>query len=1011
MNFKSLLWTVALLASLTCAARMTVTSYGIPHIFPLNPEDEITFDPSGLLATIRTPGSPAIIRKVYLGYSNRVTLDAVGGAFANIYINGLDETQQAFDLASIDSLVLQPRMDESGDEDGDKLTTFSEFMLYFTDPKKPDSDGDGLSDEWEVLRDPKVYSPVVANLPQVAIEMNKRPEIYLITNKSQSKSEEYTVTEGTSWETSESSTKSDASSFTNENSVGVSVSVGAEATAGILGGFQASFEVTSSYDHSWGSSNTHEVSISQQQTTQTNLDHAKSNASENGEQITGGRLSVSVKMTNVGTIGVKLGEPTFNFFGVQDGRAEHLKDLKLATAVANQDLQAGVSGIDVELTTKSDLTLAEVEKIASYGTYMVVMTHPAMTYKPELNSDDYLSLTDVMTNVNAATAHVNVDFNDCLPGQESPFSRNVATLTKYNPTAGSRAETYGPVYLGELLTNMGLTYAYDSLGFKHINGLERDANNLWSTQIIHSRGLGGQKPDTAFLLLGNPGGPDSVVVQTGDWVNLTYSGDDDRDSVSNALAKFYDIYASANNVPVAVNDFDGDGITNHNEIFGWKPAGASKVVRTDPKMADTDLDGINDAEDTEPTVRRKASHADLQSFAVWSNGAVVTTVDAPYAATNAITKNLPAQPILLARVDSLAYWVKFVVNGDSLRATFDSSNASGYWYSYKYSKSNLKILALSATSIDVVTLSDDRTRLSSWKFNGTSKLYNGLAAPTLAAVRDSNVVEVHPVNVSELQTLEPRAKGFLLFRSASPSATLDLTDRTTGLQMGDVVTGNWKYVAAFTDMNVTNYVDSYEIAEGTNYTYTLVAYTSNANSVYFYSPSSPTASVGTLYCPRWLVTRVGVVYNSSPIAANATKVAVDLNSGAGGDYVYVEYTRELVKFSENKQIITDLAAGNGELMLVLVFGAANGYTTIANDLNQGTKVHNSAVYLQYKVKDSNVAENFVRGISKIDVVINGVVPNNNWEYVRWNGTGEIADCNEGANGRNPYIIYTRSQSE
>lgn len=1009
MNARMTFAALALMAVTPFAARMTITSYGIPHTYTLNPTDEITFDPSGLMATIRTPVEPAIVRKVYLGYSNKVVLDGVGGTFTNIYINGLDKSQQAIDFSSIDSLVFTPSFDETGDDDGDKLTTFSEFMIHYTDPKKVDTDGDGLSDEWEALRDQMVYSPLISNLPQVSIAMNKRPEIYLITSKTTTKSQEYTVTEGSAWETTEGSTTSDASSFTNENSVGVSVTVGAEASVGLLSGFRSSFEVTASYDHTWGSSSTHEVSSSHQVTTQTNLEHAKSYANESGEEITGGKLSVSVKMTNIGTIGVSLGEPTFALYGVLNGKSVHLKDLTPASGLSKQELPAGVAGIDVELTTKTDLTLAEVEKIALYGMYKVVMTNPAMTYKPDISAASDLSLTNVLTGVNAATARVTVDFNDCLPGQESPFSRNVATLTKFNSTAGSTAEMYGPVYLGEVLTHMGLTYSYDSAGFKQINGLSRDANNLWSTQVIHPRGLGGQKADTAYLMMGNPGGPDSVVIKTGDRVTLTYSGDDDRDSVSNALAKLFGIYVTATNQPLAEHDFDGDGITNHDEIFGWKPADSDVEVHTDPRVADTDLDGMKDAVDPQPTIRKKSQHADLLSFVLLNADVELASLDAPYAVTNGFAVAIPARPKLQVRIDSVALWVKFVVNGDSLVASYDSSNASGHWYSYTYSWDNANTIALGATDIDVVTLSEDLATQTAWSFYGTSKLYNGLKAPTLTPVLDSNVIGVQPVNVSYQKQLDPRVSGFLLFRSASPSTTIDLVARTTVVQMGEVVNSNWTLVGKFADMDQKDYVDSYQTAEGTEYTYSMVPYTVDANSVYSYAPASPVAKASTLYCPRWLVTQVGIIFNSDPVTAGATKVVgTDLNSNAGGAYVFLEFTRERVKFSENRQIVTDLAMDyNGSSITA---AKSNGYTVIERDLNASTSTHDATLRLMYKTGASNSADVFKRGVAKMNAII-GTVPNTNWNYVNWYNTTSPADCNSGARGDTPYITYTRSQAE
>ena len=65
----------------------------------------------------------------------------------------------------------------------------------------------------------------------------------------------------------------------------------------------------------------------------------------------------------------------------------------------------------------------------------------------------------------------------------------------------------------------------------------------------------------------------------------------------------------------------------------------------------------------------------------------------------------------------------------------------------------------------------------------------------------------------------------------------------------------------------------------------------------------------------------------------------------------------------------------------------------------------------YKTGASNVAANFSRGISKLNAIVNAAVPNTNWYYVNWYNTTTPADCNAGARGDTPLIIYTRSQSE
>ena len=61
--------------------------------------------------------------------------------------------------------------------------------------------------------------------------------------------------------------------------------------------------------------------------------------------------------------------------------------------------------------------------------------------------------------------------------------------------------------------------------------------------------------------------------------------------------------------------------------------------------------------------------------------------------------------------------------------------------------------------------------------------------------------------------------------------------------------------------------------------------------------------------------------------AGYTKIDLDLNKGAGGDYVYLCYTQQ-----SNQQAITDLAVVSASEENV---GAPLGYTKIPVDLNKG----------------------------------------------------------------------------
>ena len=579
---------------------------------------------------------------------------------------------------------------------------------------------------------------------------------------------------------------------------------------------------------------------------------------------------VNVKVSNTNPhVAMSMTNPSFMLCGIRMSHGQAIQDtlftLDVAGAQSTTPVQVPAGGVVLTLQpAQGVLTLGQVTQLNSYCFLKVVANSLNISYQVSGTSST-LQLNTMLASVGSKTARITVDFDGCLKGQEDPFIRSVATLTQPNPANIADPETYhGPMFLGELLHNMGLAYTADSTGFVSINGLKRDSNNIWVTQIIREATMGGLKSDTIETRMGKGSGPDAVI-KTGDQVFLSYSGDDDHDSVPNCVAKMYGIYATPDHPSKAWHDFDGDGVSNYQEIYGWVSSGGDTVY-TDPANADCDGDGIPDGQDPHPLIPRLATASNLLTFGIYgdkNDSALIQSITfAGSTYTGAITSAIPCFPHFLLTVDTPVIWVKIKVsNGDSLilsDTTWSDSNQTTHVVTkhFGYTDCNWNgtrnPLQLGAVTFTVITMPLNKSATQSWTITANSSMQNLFGAPTASSSPVSTTTDggqwwqqllVTISNVVKQGSVDPRITGYLVFRS-NKSDTFDVTS-----QHGDV-SGNsqngWNVCKNITDLSRdTTFVDA-GLASGTTYYYRVIPY-NKSGATYTYGANakgdvSPSAS-------------------------------------------------------------------------------------------------------------------------------------------------------------------------
>lgn len=135
------------------------------------------------------------------------------------------------------------------------------------------------------------------------------------------------------------------------------------------------------------------------------------------------------------------------------------------------------------------------------------------------------------------------------------------------------------------------------------------------------------------------------------------------------------------------------------------------------------------------------------------------------------------------------------------------------------------------------------------------------------------------------------------------------------------------------------------------------------------------------------ITGLAVIYGeNTPPPPGYEKINVDLNHGAGGEYVYICYSTEPGPPITNIQVF----AGDSSN-----FPIQNGYTKLGEDLNKGAG--GKFIYLCYT---KNIAH---PPIAYVDVIQGS----NRYTYPSNDSIIRIdQDCSEGTRGANTYVVYS-----
>ncbi len=458
------------------------------------------------------------------------------------------------------------------DTDGDGLTDIQETGTYGTSPVMADTDGDGYSDGDEVLQlgvgnsNPYVYNPLVADLPQLKVEITSIPNIGYDFSDSNGKTYQ------------DSTTRSQSQSTSTSTSFGGSVTVGVEAKAEVsasLTGPEASASLTTSM----------ESTVSFDTTTMTENQNTYSQmVTEGVEKSTtwnGGNINVTVKLSNPGHIAYTLKDLSLSSTKAADGQEpfQALATLKYKGGFPPQSLSGGQSRIDLPFEN-TDLTLQNVRTMLTAARSMSIK--PATFETTDITDTPFAFKQE---EVDAKTAKILIDYG---PYGESELYQ-VATNSDPNNPGRKLSDILGSI----------LSVAYtESSGITTIRSKPATAptgTQRWVVTKRYNQGQGGI--DEVYDSVSGAYSAADIHVNVGDEILIVYLEDADGDG----LGYREEI---VNGTDPNTADTDGDGLDDYEEVRdGWVVAAINQhdanrypaKVFSSPISADYDGDLVMDA--------------------------------------------------------------------------------------------------------------------------------------------------------------------------------------------------------------------------------------------------------------------------------------------------------------------------------------------------------------------------------------------------------------------------------
>lgn len=518
------------------------------------------------------------------------------------------------------------------DADGDGVSDYDELYKYFTDPANKDTDGDGWTDGQELVyytEGSNTFNPRIADVPQLEIQFVGRPEIGFNyqTSSTNNVTESVTHTDGTvhsqSATNTNSHTRNETHGWHTKLGFGFEWSAGKDGAFGFFGvKAKNTINWEAGYNGSVTSGDTFTYSRNQSESFSQSVTKGHTTSETTGKTVSGGTILVNAKFKNPSNLAYTVRSATVTFAGITDFRQPNGYPTPVASVELTNVGTIPPGGETGMMTIKYDkLSVDQTEELLKWssGLNMSITNYTIALQKEGFNNGN--DFTGALTTVNAMTACLNIDYGPSA--KHKAETHHVATKYLYNPEAVDINGLYKKVTIKDLLEIAGISESKGNLTLGNGGRIKsiRDYNyegyryGAWYVQHTYTRS--NRSTCDTYNYYSDPESGQvvdisKIYVQAGDLINIFYSIDKDKDGVPYNEEL---ICGTSDDKP----DTDGDGLTDGEELHGWKPATKTrsipegsetqqhikitdpeKKIITNPNNPDSDGDGYDDLNDPDP---------------------------------------------------------------------------------------------------------------------------------------------------------------------------------------------------------------------------------------------------------------------------------------------------------------------------------------------------------------------------------------------------------------------------
>ncbi|MEQ8762811.1 MAG: hypothetical protein RL885_02710 [Planctomycetota bacterium] len=483
-----------------------------------------------------------------------------------------------------------------------------------TSPTLADTDGDGRTD-LEELDDP-VRSPLIADLPRAEIEIVGGIDMRLNVEYEESKGQdqEYGTTVG--------SESSETTGSSHSHSVGAAFEWGFEHESGgsFFGPnakFKTSFSATFSTEHTWEFSKERTESISEEYSRYT------TDSTSQTESFASGTIRAGLVLKNPGLFSFEVRDLAVTVLRLEPEGADGPDSFKtLATLLPD------VSGTVLSPGERTDPILVSSSDVNPDLMKEFLANPSSLVFRPSFNvvSQDGIDFDFLNERTYSRTALVEIDTGD-------PDGDGISEVESYRVATNVARVTgggYEGISMRDVMTEvLGLRALEEpgARGYTTREDLDAEGRPT-GRRVLDS--INGHRsvdrpdsfPESLWLVRvspaeGNPVGSvpsfDEITLRGGDEIRLMYNVDRDDDGVFERVEDFFGSDDSPVDGGEDTKDTDADGLDDRLEtVLGWtagldsetgepiaalKPFGYPKQVFSDPRIADSDRDGLTDAEE------------------------------------------------------------------------------------------------------------------------------------------------------------------------------------------------------------------------------------------------------------------------------------------------------------------------------------------------------------------------------------------------------------------------------